>query len=55
MEQELTKEEIKVLKERFLIDFCKSKGWNPSELTTGQMLILINQQGYKNPKRKPTI
>lgn len=50
--EELTKNEIKSLRERFIIDFCKSKGWNGDELTTGQMMIIVNQPDYKNPKRK---
>jgi hypothetical protein len=44
------KENIKLLREKFLITFCKNKGWNSEELTTGQMLIIVNQPEYKNPK-----
>jgi hypothetical protein len=44
------KENIKLLRERFLVKFCKQKGWNSNELTTGQMLIIVNQSEYKNPK-----
>jgi hypothetical protein len=43
------KENIKLLRERFLVKFCKQKGWNSNELTTGQMLIIVNQSEYKNP------
>ena len=41
---------ISTLKEKFIIDFCKKKGWNYNELTTGQMLIITNKLEYKNPK-----
>jgi len=41
---------ISTLRERFIIDFCKKKGWNHNELTTGQMLIISNNTDYKNPK-----
>jgi hypothetical protein len=41
---------ISTLRERFIIDFCKRKGWNHNELTTGQMLIISNNTDYKNPK-----
>lgn len=50
----LTKQEIKLLREKFLTDFCKQKKWNPNELTTGQMLIITKQPEYINPK-KPSI
>jgi hypothetical protein len=42
------KENKKILRERSLIKFCKQKGWNSNELTTGQMLIIVNEPGYKN-------
>ncbi len=50
--QKLNKGELSILKERFIIDFCKQKGWNYNELTTGQMLIIANKPEYKNPKLK---
>ena len=36
-------------REKFLNEFCKKKGWNPNELTTGQMLIISKDIGYDNP------
>lgn len=41
---------ISNLREKFLISYCKEKGWNHNELTTGQMLIIVNKPEYKNPK-----
>jgi hypothetical protein len=45
-----TKQEIKILREKFLMKFCKEKKWNPTELTVGQMLIITKQADYQNPK-----
>lgn len=43
------KQELKILREKFIVKFCKEKGWNKEELTTRQMLVLIKQQGYLTP------
>lgn len=50
MEKKLKKQDINLLREKFIRTFCKEKGWNYNELTTGQMLIIINNQNYKTPK-----
>lgn len=50
MAKKLTKSEINALREKFVVKYCKEKRWNYDELTTGQMLIIVNQPGYKNPK-----
>jgi hypothetical protein len=44
------KENIKILREKFLVEFCKQKGWNSEELTTGQMFMIVKQLEYINPK-----
>lgn len=44
------KERIRISKEKFIHEFCKERGWNPKELTTGQMLFVITQQDFKNIK-----
>lgn len=41
----MKKENIK--KESFIRRFCKSKGWNPNELSTNQMLVIVNKKEYK--------
>lgn len=38
----------KIEREKFIKKFCKEKGWNPNELTTNQMLIIVSQSKYKN-------
>lgn len=38
----------KAHREKFIKDFSKKRGWNPDELTTKQMFIIISQKGYKS-------
>lgn len=42
------KENIFLLREKFIAKFCKQRGWNPKELTTGQMLFIISQPEFKS-------
>lgn len=44
------KENLSLLREKFLKTYCKTRGWNERELKTQQMMEIINQPGYKNPK-----
>ncbi len=46
---DLSKNEVKYVKEKFIMDYSKKKGWNPSKLTTEQMLEIVQQREYKNP------
>lgn len=46
----MKKEDLALLREKFLKNYCKSRGWNEKELKTNQMMEIINQPGYKNPK-----
>ena len=48
MKKKVNKSEISILKEKFLISFCKKRGWNYNELTTGQMLIIMVTTMKKN-------
>jgi hypothetical protein len=45
----LSQEEINMLREKFLHEYSKSKGWNPNELSTNQMLEIVSQKQYKAP------
>jgi hypothetical protein len=47
--QVLTKEEISLLREKFINEYSKKKGWNPKELSTSQMLEIATQKEYKTP------
>jgi hypothetical protein len=45
----LSQEEINMLREKFLHEYSKNKGWNPNELSTNQMLEIVSQKQYKAP------
>lgn len=47
--ESLPQDEIILLRERFINEYSKKKGWNPNELTTNQMLEITNQRGFKTP------
>ncbi len=41
--------EILLLREKFISDYSITKGWNPKELTSTQMLEIATQPAYTNP------
>jgi hypothetical protein len=45
----LSQEELNLLREKFLNEYSKEKGWNPNELSTNQMLEIVSQKQYKAP------
>jgi hypothetical protein len=45
----LGKEDLNMLREKFIIDYSKNKGWNHKELTSSQMLEIVTQKEYKTP------
>jgi hypothetical protein len=47
--QGLKKEEIDLLREKFISEYSKNKGWNSKELSTSQMLEIVSQKEYKTP------
>lgn len=46
----LTKEEVSLLREKFIHQYSRKKGWNPNELSSKQMLEIISQDMYKKPR-----
>ena len=44
----LSDNEISLLRERFISEYSKKKGWNPKELSTTQMMEILSDKGYKN-------
>jgi hypothetical protein len=46
----MNKEELTILREKFIVEFSKSRGWNPQELTSTQMIEIVTQQEYKTPR-----
>lgn len=45
----LSDQEISLLREKFISEYSKKKGWNPKELSTTQMLEIVNEKGYRSP------
>lgn len=45
----LSDSEVTMLREKFIVEYAKVKGWNHKELTTTQMLEIATQKEYKNP------
>lgn len=45
----ISTEESTLLREKFISEYSKKKGWNPRELTTTQLLEIASQKEYKTP------
>ena len=45
----LSDEELTLLREKFIVEYSKKKGWNHKELTTSQMLEIATCKEYKQP------
>lgn len=45
----LSKEDLNLLREKFVGEYSKKKGWNKDNLTSTQMLEIVEQKEYKNP------
>ncbi len=48
----LTKAEINILREKFVNEYSKKKGWNANELSPKQLLEIISHKDYKSPVLK---
>ena len=46
---QLSPEELNSLRERFVSEYSRKKGWDKSSLSPNQMLEIVDQKGYKNP------
>ena len=40
-------DEVILLREKFINEYAKKRGWNAKELTTNQMLEIVSQKEYK--------
>lgn len=47
--QAISKEETTLLREKFISEYSRTKGWDPKSLTTSQMLEIATQREYKTP------
>jgi hypothetical protein len=45
----LSDDEMILLREKFIVEYSKKKGWNHKELTTTQMLEIATNKEYINP------
>lgn len=45
----ISSDETTLLREKFISEYSRKKGWNPKELSTTQMLEIVSQKEYKTP------
>ncbi len=45
----ITKDEITLLREKFIGEYSRRNGWNVKDLSTTQMLEIVSQKEYKTP------
>ena len=45
----LSKDDENMLREKFVSEYARKKGWDKENLTPTQMLEVVQQSGYKNP------
>jgi hypothetical protein len=45
----LTKDDLTMLRERFISDYSRKKGWDKNQLTPEQLLEIVQQKAYANP------
>jgi hypothetical protein len=43
----MSSDDINLLREKFISEYSRKKGWNPKELSTTQMLEIVSQREYK--------
>lgn len=48
-EIKLSKEDEFFLREKFITEYSKNKGWDKENLTSTQLFEITQQSGYKNP------
>ena len=47
--QNISKDDLTMLRERFINDYVRKKGWDKNNLTPNQLLEIVEQNGYKSP------
>lgn len=48
-DSKLSKQDETFLREKFISDYTRLKGWDKENLSPTQMLEIVQQNGYKNP------
>lgn len=47
--KQLPEEDLNFLREKFVSDYSRKKGWDLNNLSTTQMLEIVDQKEYKSP------
>ena len=47
--QNLAKNDLILLREKFITEYARKKGWDKNHLTPTQLLEIVEQKAYKNP------
>jgi len=47
--QNISKEDINMLREKFINEYSRKKGWDKNNLTPNQLLEIVEQKDYKSP------
>lgn len=45
----ISQKEVELLREKFKINYAKSKGWDPLNLKPEQIIEITQQKGWKTP------
>ena len=45
----LAQEDIAALREKFITEYSRNKGWNCTKLTPNQMIEIVECSGYRSP------
>jgi hypothetical protein len=45
----INKNDLNLLREKFIDNYSSKKGWDKSNLSPNQLLEIVEQKGYKNP------
>jgi hypothetical protein len=45
----LSKDDMTMLREKFITEYARKKGWDKNRLTAEQLLEIVQSNGYKNP------
>lgn len=45
----LSKEDLIALREKYIYEYSKKKGWNSENLLPDQLLEIVDSNGFKNP------
>ena len=47
--QNISKDDLTILREKFISEYSRKKGWDKNSLTPNQLLEIVQSKGYSNP------